>query len=85
MAAMNQPAFLKVQLGIPDYWRACFSVYSCSSPNFTTAGMDFIAKPDMKRAQQLLRGECVVEPAARKNIRGAFPGYLLPAWGLEKH
>jgi hypothetical protein len=26
----------------------------------------------------------IVEPAARKNIRGSFPGYLLPAWNLEK-
>jgi peptide/nickel transport system substrate-binding protein len=55
MAAMNQPAFLKVQVGIPEYSRTCFSVYSCSSPNFTQAGMEFIAKPDMKRAQQLLK------------------------------
>jgi peptide/nickel transport system substrate-binding protein len=55
MAAINQPAFLKVQVGIPEYSRTCFSVYSCSSPNFTQTGMDFIAKPDMKRAQQLLK------------------------------
>jgi peptide/nickel transport system substrate-binding protein len=55
MAAMNQTAFLKVQVGMPEYSRTCFSVYSCSSPNFTTAGMDFIARPDMKHAQQLLK------------------------------
>jgi peptide/nickel transport system substrate-binding protein len=55
MAAMNQPAILRVQVGIPEYSRTCFSVYSCSSPNFTEAGMGFIAKPDIKRAQQLLK------------------------------
>jgi len=55
MAAMNQPAFLKVQVGIPELSRTCFSVYSCSSPNFTQTGMEFIVKPDMKRAQQLLQ------------------------------
>ncbi len=55
MAAMNQPAFLKVQVGIPEYSRTCFSVYSCSSPNFTQAGMEFLIKPDMKRAQRLLK------------------------------
>jgi peptide/nickel transport system substrate-binding protein len=55
MAAMNQAAILRVQVGLPEYSRTCFSVYSCSSPNFTQTGMEFIAKPDMKRAQQLLK------------------------------
>ena len=55
MAAMNQPGFLKLQVGIPEYSRTCFSVYPCSSPNFTQADMEFIVKPDMKRAQKLLK------------------------------
>jgi peptide/nickel transport system substrate-binding protein len=55
MAALNQPAFLKVQVGVPELYRTCFSVYPCGSPNATEKGMEFIAKPDMKRAQQLLR------------------------------
>ena len=55
MAALNQPAFLKVQVGVPEFYRTCFSVYPCGSPNATEKGMDFIAKPDMKRAQQLLK------------------------------
>jgi len=30
-------------------------VYPCTSPNATDKGMEFIAKPDMKHAQQLLK------------------------------
>ena len=55
MAALNQPAFLKVQIGVPELYRTCFSVYPCTSPNATDKGMEFIAKPDMKHAQQLLK------------------------------
>ena len=55
MAAMNQPAFLRAQVGVPELSRTCFSVYPCSSPNFTQRGMEFIAKSDMARAQQLLK------------------------------
>jgi len=36
-------------------YRTCFSVYPCQSAYATGKGMDFIAKPDMKRAQQLLK------------------------------
>jgi peptide/nickel transport system substrate-binding protein len=55
MAALNQPAFLKVQVGVPELYRTCFSVYPCASSNASEKGMEFIAKPDMKRAQQLLK------------------------------
>ena len=47
--------FLKVQVGVPEFYRTCFSVYPCKSPYATDKGMDFIAKPDMKRARQLLK------------------------------
>jgi peptide/nickel transport system substrate-binding protein len=55
MAAMNQPAFLQTQIGDPEMYRTCFSVYSCNTTYATTAGMDFISKPDLKHAQQLLK------------------------------
>jgi peptide/nickel transport system substrate-binding protein len=55
MAAMNQPAFLRAQVGVRELYRTCFSIYPCGSEYFTTKGMDFIAKPDMKRASQLLK------------------------------
>ncbi|MBI3529029.1 MAG: ABC transporter substrate-binding protein [Betaproteobacteria bacterium] len=55
MAAMNQLAFLRTQVGIPEMYRTCFSVYPCGTAYATEVAMDFIAKPDMKRAQQLLK------------------------------
>jgi len=55
MAAMNQLPFLRAQVGVPELYRTCFSIYPCQSAYFTEKGMDFIAKPDMKRAQQLLK------------------------------
>ncbi|HWQ37279.1 MAG TPA: ABC transporter substrate-binding protein [Burkholderiales bacterium] len=55
MAALNQLSFLRAQVGVPEMYRTCFSVYPCGSPFATQAGMDFIVRPDMKRAQQLLR------------------------------
>ncbi|HZP89222.1 MAG TPA: ABC transporter substrate-binding protein [Burkholderiales bacterium] len=55
MAALNQPAFLRTQVGVPEMYRTCFSIYPCNTMYFTTAGMELIAKPDMKRAQQMLK------------------------------
>jgi len=55
MAAMNQLPFLRAQVGVPELYRTCFSIYPCAGPYFTDKGMDFIAKPDMKRARQLLK------------------------------
>ncbi|HEV8645546.1 MAG TPA: ABC transporter substrate-binding protein [Burkholderiales bacterium] len=55
MAALNQEAFLRVQVGQPDMYRTCFSVYPCTSSLFTTAAMDFIARPEPLRARQLLK------------------------------
>jgi peptide/nickel transport system substrate-binding protein len=55
MAALNQPAFLRAQVGVPEMYRTCFSAYPCGTPLATEAGMDFIAKPDMNSARQLLK------------------------------
>jgi peptide/nickel transport system substrate-binding protein len=55
MAALNQPAFLRTQIGIPEMYRTCFSIYPCKTRYETSKGMDLIAKPDMKRAQALLK------------------------------
>jgi len=54
MAALNQPAFLQTQGRASGKSRTCFSVYPCNSLYFTTKGMDFIARPDPKKARQLL-------------------------------
>jgi peptide/nickel transport system substrate-binding protein len=55
MAAMNQSMFLQIQVGVPELYRVCYSVYPCNSSYSTTKGMEFIAKPDPQRARQLLK------------------------------
>ena len=52
-----QPARVpRAQVGVAElYRRCCFSIYPCNSALVTSKGMDFIAKPDLKRAQQLLQ------------------------------
>jgi peptide/nickel transport system substrate-binding protein len=55
MAALNQPAFLQSQVGISELYQTCFSIYPCGTPYATEKGMDFIANPNPKRAQELLR------------------------------
>jgi peptide/nickel transport system substrate-binding protein len=54
MAAFSQEMFLQAQVGIPGLYRTCFSVYPCGTPYASTKGMDFIAKPDVRRARELL-------------------------------
>jgi peptide/nickel transport system substrate-binding protein len=55
MAALNQPAFLRAQVGVPGMFRTCFSVYPCGTPLASETGMEFIARPDPARARQLLK------------------------------
>jgi peptide/nickel transport system substrate-binding protein len=55
IAALNQPAFLRAQVGVKELYRTCFSIYPCGTIYDTEKGMDLIAKPDMKRAQAMLR------------------------------
>ena len=55
MAAISQAPVLRAQVGIPEMYRTCFSIYPCNTAYFTTAGMDLLAKQDMKVAQQLLK------------------------------
>ena len=40
MAALNLPAFLQTQVGIPGKSHTCFSVYRCNTVYFTTKGMN---------------------------------------------
>jgi peptide/nickel transport system substrate-binding protein len=54
MAAMNQSAFLRTQVGDAELYRTCFSVYHCKTRFAVPDGMDFIAKPDPERARRLL-------------------------------
>jgi peptide/nickel transport system substrate-binding protein len=54
-AAMNQSAILRAQVGAAELYRPCASFFPCQSPYATTKGMELIEKPNMKRAQQLLK------------------------------
>jgi peptide/nickel transport system substrate-binding protein len=54
MAALNQPEFLHLQVGIPGVYSTCFSIYPCDTAFANEMGMDFISNPDPKRAHQLL-------------------------------
>jgi peptide/nickel transport system substrate-binding protein len=55
MVAMNQTEFLQAQVGLPEMFHTCFSIYPCATPLTSTEGMDFLIKPDIVRARQLLR------------------------------
>jgi peptide/nickel transport system substrate-binding protein len=55
IAALNQPAFLRAQVGVAELYRTCFSIYPCKTAYHSEKGMDLIARPDMKRAQLLLK------------------------------
>src|SRR5262245_14319946 len=55
MAALNQPAFLRTQVGVPELYRTCFSIFPCKTLYETSKGMDLIAHPDMKHAQELVK------------------------------
>jgi peptide/nickel transport system substrate-binding protein len=55
MATLNQPDFLKVQVGLPELYRVCFSIYPCNTSYAINKGMDFIENPDPSRARRLLK------------------------------
>jgi len=55
MVALDQTAELRAQVGLPEMFHTCFSVYPCAGPLATTAGMDGIGRGDAKGAQALLK------------------------------
>ncbi|MCC7546650.1 MAG: ABC transporter substrate-binding protein [Burkholderiales bacterium] len=55
MAAINQAPILRAQVGLPDMYRTCFSIFPCGTEFATEVGMDLVARPDLKRARQLLK------------------------------
>ena len=55
MAAIDQTAVLRAQVGIPEMFNTCFSVYPCKGPFASTKGMEFLGRGDIKRAQALLK------------------------------
>ncbi len=55
MAAFNQEAFLKAQVGVPDLYRTCASMFTCGTTYATSAGSEIQSKSSMRKAQELLK------------------------------
>jgi peptide/nickel transport system substrate-binding protein len=55
IAAFNQEAFLKAQVGVKDLYKSCGSFFICGTPYGSTAGSDVQMKSNMKKAQDLLK------------------------------
>jgi len=55
IAAFNQDAFLRAQVGVKDLYKACGSMFICGSPYGSLAGSDLQMKSNMKKAQDLLK------------------------------
>ena len=55
IAAFNQEAFLKAQVGIKEYYKSCPSMFVCGTPYGSTKGSDLMGKSNMKKAQDLLK------------------------------
>ncbi len=63
--AVSQKDYMAAAYGDPKYWRECYAFWICGSPNGTEIGSDAFRKPDLAKAQALLkessyRGEKVV-------------------------
>ena len=65
--ALGQEPFLKAQVGIPEFYKVCASMFTCNTPYASTKGaeMQNMGKGNLKKAQELLKasgynGETVV-------------------------
>jgi peptide/nickel transport system substrate-binding protein len=55
IAAFNQEAFLRAQVGVKELYKPCGSIFICGSPYGSLAGSDLQMKSNMKKAQDLLK------------------------------
>jgi peptide/nickel transport system substrate-binding protein len=55
LAALQQEPFLRAQVGIKEYYRACASMFTCGTPYGSAKGSDVQSKSSMKKAQELLK------------------------------
>ena len=55
IAAFNQEAFLRAQVGVKDLYKTCGSIFICGSPYGSLAGSDLQMKSNMRKAQELLK------------------------------
>ncbi len=56
MMALSQDAFLRAQVGVPELFHTCPSMFTCNTPYASTKGSDFQnqGKGNLKKAQALL-------------------------------
>jgi peptide/nickel transport system substrate-binding protein len=55
IAAFNQEAFLRAQVGVKELYKPCGSMFMCGTPYGSLAGSDLQMKSNMKKAQELLK------------------------------
>jgi peptide/nickel transport system substrate-binding protein len=55
IAAFNQEAFLRAQVGVKELYKPCGSMFICNTPYGSLAGSDLQMKSNMKKAQDLLK------------------------------
>ena len=54
MLAMDQEEILKTQIGLPELYKTCISVYPCGSPLATSNAAGFAAKRQLDKAKSVL-------------------------------
>jgi peptide/nickel transport system substrate-binding protein len=55
LSMVDQEKYLQAAIGVPKYFRTCFSVFPCGTPLATEAGAEMLKKPDLNRARQLVK------------------------------
>lgn len=55
MLSMNQDALLRTQVGIPELYKTCMSVYPCGSPLASTKSPGMTDRPQFAKARELLK------------------------------
>jgi peptide/nickel transport system substrate-binding protein len=55
LAAFSQEPFLRAQVGIKEFYRACPSMFTCNTPYGSPKGTEVQSKSNMKKAQELLK------------------------------
>jgi peptide/nickel transport system substrate-binding protein len=55
MLSMDQDALLRTQVGIPELYKICMSVYPCGSPLASEKSLGFTAKSQFAKARELLK------------------------------
>ncbi len=55
LAALTQEPFLKAQVGVKEYYRACEAMFGCDTPYATMKGSDVQGKGSITKARELLK------------------------------